>query len=258
MRLKGKLAAITAGASGMGKAASLKFAKEGATVAIIDINEAAAKDVAGQIQAEGGTAFAIRADLTNAQECRGSVANAAVKLGGLDIFWAHAGIPGTDVVEDIDLAEYDLSMSLNVRSCYLTVGEAVKHIRKRGGGSVILTASISGIVGSQLSPLYSAGKFAVVGLGKSLSLRYGPEQIRVNVICPGLTETPMLRGFMGRNSTDEQAAATQQKFVGMIPLGRVASGARTSPTWPCSWASDEIRLHHRRQAIPVDGGFTAK
>jgi NAD(P)-dependent dehydrogenase (short-subunit alcohol dehydrogenase family) len=105
------------------------------------------------------------------------------------------------VVEDIDLADYELSMSLNVRSCYLTVGEAVKHIRKRGGGSVILTASISGIVGSQLSPLYSAGKFAVVGLGKSLSLRYGPEQIRVNVICPGLTETPMLRGFMGRNST---------------------------------------------------------
>ena len=103
-------------------------------------------------------------------------------------------------------------MSLNVRSCYLTVGEAVKHIRKRGGGSVILTASISGIVGSQLSPLYSAGKFAVVGLCKSLSLRYGSEQIRVNVICPGLTETPMLRGFMGRNASDDQAAETQKKL----------------------------------------------
>src|ERR1700743_2842821 len=134
MRLQGKLAAITAGASGMGRAASLKFAKEGAKVAIIDINEAAALDVKGQIEAGGGKAYAIRADLTNAQECRGSVAEAAQKLGGLDIFWAHAGLPGTDVVEDIDLAEFDLSMNLNVRSCYLTVGEAVKHIRKRGGG----------------------------------------------------------------------------------------------------------------------------
>jgi NAD(P)-dependent dehydrogenase (short-subunit alcohol dehydrogenase family) len=256
MRLKGKLAAITAGASGMGKAASLKFAKEGASVAIIDINAAAAKDVAAQINAAGGRAIAIRADLTNAQECRGSVADAAQQLGGLDIFWAHAGIPGTDVVEDIDLAEYELSMSLNVRSCYLTVGEAVKHIRKRGGGSVILTASISGIVGSQLSPLYSAGKFGVVGLGKSLALRYGPEQIRVNVICPGLTETPMLRGFMGRNTTDDQAAATQQRFVGMIPLGRVATPEDIANT-ALFLASDES-AYITGMAIAVDGGFTAK
>jgi NAD(P)-dependent dehydrogenase (short-subunit alcohol dehydrogenase family) len=256
MRLQGKLAAITAGASGMGKAASLKFAKEGATVAIIDINEAAALEVKGQIEAAGGTAHAIRADLSNAQECRGAVADAAERLGGLDIFWAHAGIPGTDVVEDIDLAEYDLSMNLNVRSCYLTVGEAVKHIRKRGGGSVILTASISGIVGSQLSPLYSAGKFGVVGLGKSLALRYGPEQIRVNVICPGLTETPMLRGFMGRNASDAQAAETQKRFVSMIPMGRVAS-ADDIANLALFLGSDES-AYITGQAIAVDGGFTAK
>ncbi len=256
MRLQGKLAVITAGASGMGKAASLKFAKEGAKVAIVDIDEAAAIAVAKEIEAGGGTAYAIRADLTNAQECRGSIAGAAERLGGIDIFWAHAGIPGTDVVEDIDLDDYELSMSLNVRSCYLTVGEAVKHIRKRGGGSVILTASISGIVGSQLSPLYSAGKFAVVGLCKSLSLRYGPEQIRVNVICPGLTETPMLRGFMGRNASDDQAAETRKRFVGMIPLGRVASPEDIANT-ALFLASDES-AYITGVAIPVDGGFTAK
>jgi NAD(P)-dependent dehydrogenase (short-subunit alcohol dehydrogenase family) len=256
MRLQGKLAAITAGASGMGKAASLKFAKEGAKVAIIDIDEAAAVEVKKQIEAGGGTAYAIRADLTDAAQCRSSVADAVEKLGGLDIFWAHAGIPGTDVVEDIELAEYDLSMNLNVRSCYLTVGEAVKHIRKRGGGSVILTASISGIVGSQLSPLYSAGKFGVVGLGKSLALRYGPEQIRVNVICPGLTETPMLRGFMGRNASDDQAAETQKRFVGMIPLGRVASAEDIANT-ALFLASDES-AYITGVAIAVDGGFTAK
>jgi NAD(P)-dependent dehydrogenase (short-subunit alcohol dehydrogenase family) len=256
MRLANKLAVITAGASGMGKAASLLFAREGAKVAIVDINEAAATEVAGQINAAGGEAHAIPADLTNAQECRGSLAEAADKLGGIDVFWAHAGIPGTDVVEDIDLADYEFAMSLNVRSCYLTVGEAVKHIRRRGGGSVILTASISGLVGSMLSPLYSAGKFAVVGLGKSLSLRYGPEQIRVNVICPGLTDTPMLSGFMGRGATAEQAATTQARFIGMIPLGRVATPEDIAHT-ALFLASDES-AYITGVAIPVDGGLTAR
>jgi NAD(P)-dependent dehydrogenase (short-subunit alcohol dehydrogenase family) len=256
MRLKGKLAVITAGASGMGRAASLLFAREGAKVAIVDINEAAATQVAKEIAAAGGEAHAIRADLTNAQECRGSIADAAERLGGIDVFWAHAGIPGTDIVEDIDLADYEVAMSLNVRATYLTVGEAAKHIRKRGGGSVILTASISGIVGSQLSPLYSAGKFAVVGLGKSLSLRYGPEQIRVNVICPGLTDTPMLPGFMGRGATADQAAETQKRFVGMIPLGRVATPDDIAYT-ALFLASDES-AYITGIAIPVDGGFTAK
>ncbi len=256
MRLKGKLAVVTAGASGMGRAGALAFAREGAKVAIIDVNEAAALAVVAEIEAAGGTACAIRADLSNAQECRGSVAEAAERLGGIDVFWAHAGIPGTDVVEDIDLADFDFSMSLNVRSCFLTVGEAVKHIRKRGGGSVILTASIAGVVGSMLSPLYSAAKFGVVGLGKSLSLRYGPEQIRVNVICPGLTQTPMLRSFMGRNASDDQAAETQQRMTGMIPLGRVAQPEDIANA-ALFLASDESS-YITGLALPVDGGFTAK
>src|ERR1700721_36245 len=111
----------------MGKAASLLFAREGVKVAIIDINEASAVAVSREIEAGGGTAYAIRADLTNAQECRGSIAGAAEKLGGIDIFWAHAGIPGTDVVEDIDLAENDLSMPLNRPPCSLRVGAAVDN-----------------------------------------------------------------------------------------------------------------------------------
>jgi len=256
MRLQGKLAVVTAGASGMGRAGALAFAREGAKVVIIDLNEAAAREVVAEIEGKGGTAYAIRADLSNAQECRGSVAEAAEKLGGIDIFWAHAGIPGTDVVEDIDLADFDFSMSLNVRSCFLTVGEAVKHIRKRGGGSVILTASIAGVVGSMLSPLYSAAKFGVVGLGKSLALRYGPEQIRVNVICPGLTQTPMLRSFMGRNADDQQAAETQQRMTGMIPLGRVAQPEDIANAALFLASDDSVYI--TGLALPVDGGFTAK
>jgi len=256
MRLKGKLAVITAGASGMGRAASLIFAREGAKVAIVDINEAAAASVAEEIRRAGGEAHAVRADLSNSQECRSSIAEAARLLGGIDVFWAHAGIPGSDVVEDIDLADYEFAMSLNVRSTYLTVGEAVKHIRKRGGGSVILTASISGIVGSMLSPLYSAGKFGVVGLGKSLSLRYGPERIRVNVICPGLTDTPMLPGFMGRGADAKAAEETQKRFVSMIPLGRVASPEDIA--YAGLWLASDESTYVTGVALPIDGGFTAK
>lgn len=256
MRLKGKLAVITAGASGMGRAASLLFAREGAKVAIVDINEGAAGGVVEEIKRAGGEAVSVKADLSNSQECRSSVAEAARLLGGIDVFWAHAGIPGTDVVEDIELDQYEFAMALNVRATYLTVGEAVKHIRKRGGGSVILTASISGLVGSMLSPLYSAGKFGVVGLGKSLSLRYGPENIRVNVICPGLTDTPMLPGFMGRGADAKQAEETQKKFVAMIPLGRV--GKPEDIAQAALWLASDESAYVTGVALPVDGGFTAR
>jgi NAD(P)-dependent dehydrogenase (short-subunit alcohol dehydrogenase family) len=256
MRLKNKLAVVTAGASGMGRAGCLRFAKEGAKVAVVDINENGAKDVAEAIKKDGGEAFAISADLSKAEECKRAMNDAAKALGGIDVLWSHAGIPGTDAVEDIDEDKYDLAMDLNVRSVYFSVGEAVKHMRKRGGGSVVLTASISGLVGSQLSPLYSAGKFGVVGLTKSLALRYGPENIRFNVLCPGLTNTPMLREFMGRNVSDEQAAETQKVFMANIPLRRL--GQPEDVANAALWLASDESGYVTGVAIPIDGGYIAK
>ncbi len=256
MRLKNKLAVVTAGASGMGRAGCLRFAKEGAKVAVVDINEEGAKDVAEAIKKDGGEAFAISADLSKAEECKRAMNDAAKALGGIDVLWSHAGIPGTDAVEDIDEDKYDLAMDLNVRSVYFSVGEAVKYMRKRGGGSVVLTASISGLVGSQLSPLYSAGKFGVVGLTKSLALRYGPENIRFNVVCPGLTNTPMLREFMGRNVSDEQAAETQKVFMANIPLRRL--GQPEDVANAALWLASDESGYVTGVAIPIDGGYIAK
>jgi NAD(P)-dependent dehydrogenase (short-subunit alcohol dehydrogenase family) len=256
MRLRNKLAVVTAGASGMGRAGCLRFAKEGAKVAVVDLNEKGAGEVADAIKSGGGEAFVIPADLSKAEDCTQAMREAASVLGGIDVLWSHAGVPGTDEVEDIALEKYEMAMNLNVRSVYLCAGEAVKHMRVRGGGSVILTASISGLVGSQLSPLYSAGKFGVVGLAKSLALRYGPEKIRFNVVCPGLTNTPMLREFMGRSITDEEAAQTQKVFMAGIPLGRL--GQPEDVANAALWLASDESSYVTGISIPIDGGYIAK
>ncbi len=256
MRLKNKLAVVTAGASGMGRAGCIRFAKEGAKVAVVDLNAQGAKDVVDAIKAAGGEAYAITADLSKAEDCSRAMSEAAAALGGIDVLWSHAGVPGTDQVEDIPLDQYELAMNLNVRSVYLCVGEAVKHMRGRSGGSIILTASISGLVGSQLSPLYSAGKFGVVGLAKSFALRYGPEKIRVNVVCPGLTNTPMLRKFMGRNVDDAAAAQTEKVFMAGIPLGRL--GQPEDVANAALWLASDESSYVTGISIPIDGGYIAK
>ena len=166
MRLKGKLAVITAAASGMGRAGVELFACEGATVAAVDINATALKVVVGEANAKGGKVVPVVSDLSTVEGVRQSVAEAAAALGGVDVMWAHAGTPGPAAVEGLDPAEYEKAMALNVTSAVFAAGEVVEHMRKRGGGSLVFTASVSGLVGSMFSPVYSAGKFAVVGLTK--------------------------------------------------------------------------------------------
>jgi len=256
MRMKNKLAVVTAGASGMGRAGCELFAREGAKVAVVDINEKGVNEVVAAIKAAGGEACGVIADLSKHEECRRAVNDAAEKLGGIDVLWSHAGIPGTSDVEDIKIEDFELSMNLNVTSAFYSAGAAAKHMRKRGKGSIIFTASVSGIVGSQLSPLYSAGKFGVVGLTKSLALRFAPDQIRVNVVCPGLTNTPMLREFMGRGVDDAAAAETQKRFMTMIPLARLARPEDVAHA--ALWLGSDDSSYVTGVSIPVDGGFVAK
>ncbi|MGQ7440642.1 SDR family NAD(P)-dependent oxidoreductase, partial [Streptococcus suis] len=122
------------------------------------------------------------ANLLDPDACRNAVEEAAARMGGLDILWNHAGMPGQREIENLDLADYSKAMDLNVRSGLIMTGAGIPHMRKRGGGSVIFTASTAGLVGASVSPIYSAAKFAVVGMGKSLALRYAAEKIRVNVL----------------------------------------------------------------------------
>lgn len=180
MRLANKLAVVTAAASGMGRAGVELFLKEGAKVVAVDVNADALAQLKSDMTKLGYELTTIQADLSKTDQMKSSINDAAAALGGIDILWAHAGTPGPAGVEDLDLAAYEFAMSLNITSATLAAGEVIKHMRKRGGGSVIFTSSVSGIVGSMMSPIYSAAKFAVVGLTKSLAQRIrsrsGPRQ----------------------------------------------------------------------------------
>ena len=260
MRLKDKLAVITAAASGMGRPGVELFAREGATVAAVDINAAALKTVVGDVNAKegnkGGKVVPIVSDLSTVYGVRKSVDEAAAALGGIDLMWAHAGTPGPAAVEGLDPAEYEKAMALNVTSAVFAAGEVVQHMRRRGGGSLVFTASVSGLVGSMFSPVYSAGKFAVVGLTKSLAQRFAADRVRVNVVCPGPIDTPMLPGFIGRSDDKEQMAENQKKLMAAVPLGRI--GRPEEVAHAVLWLASDDASYVTGITLPVDGGYLAR
>lgn len=256
MRLANKLAVITAAASGMGRAGVELFLREGARVAAVDVNAEGLARLAADMKAGGHEIVTITADLSKPEEMRSSVNDAAAALGGIDILWAHAGIPGPGGIEALDLPAYDQAIALNVTSAALAAGEVIGHMRRRGAGSIIFTASVSGLVGSMFSPIYSAAKFAVVGLTKSLALRFAADNVRVNVVCPGLADTPMKMGFTGRSGDPAEAAANEAKMMALVPMGRPCKAEEAAHA--VLWLASDDASFVTGVALPVDGGFTAR
>jgi NAD(P)-dependent dehydrogenase (short-subunit alcohol dehydrogenase family) len=256
MRLKNKLVVITAAASGMGRAGVELFVREGASVVAVDIDAARLDEVAKGVRASGGRVHTLVADLTQRQQAREVVDEAARLLGGIDILWANAGIPGPAEVEGLDLSQYDQSIELNVTAPILATAAVVSHMRKRGGGSIVFTASISGIRGSQMSPTYSAAKFAVVGFAKSAALKYAREGIRINAICPGMTQTAMLNTFLSRKGEASEIERNSAAFLNATPLGRMARPEEVAHA--ALWLASDDASFVTGTALPVDGGLSAR
>ena len=254
MRLENKLAIVTAAASGMGRAGVERFVREGARVAAVDISADALDALVASFG--GDRVTPVVADLSTEDGARDSIDRAAAALGGCDILWAHAGMPGPASVEDLDMPAYHKAIALNVTSAALGAGRAAPHMRARGGGSIIFTASISGLVGSMMSPIYSAAKWGVVGLAKSLALALAPDNIRVNVLCPGLADTPMKLGFTGRSGDPAEAAANEVKLVAAVPLGRLVRAGEVADA--ALWLASDEASFVTGVALPIDGGFTAR
>ena len=191
--LAGKRALITGGASGIGRATALLFARGGAAVSIVDLDEAGGQAVAHKIADEGGRAIFVRCDVSQAADCQRAVQQTVEKLGGLDILFNNAGVIRRASVLETSEEEWDRVMAVNVKSVFLLSKCAIPFMAQAGGGVIINTASGWGLVGGRKAAAYCASKGAVVLLTKAMALDHGDQNIRVNCLCPGDTDTPMLR-----------------------------------------------------------------
>lgn len=191
--LQGKVALITGCASGIGRATALLFAREGAAVAVVDLDEEGGEAVTDVIRQTGGRALFQPADVTHADDCQRVVQRSVQEFGTLHILFNNAGIIRRATVLELSEADWDLVMAVNVKSIFLLCRSAIPFLKQAGGGSIINTASGWGLAGGPRAAAYCASKGAVVLLTKALAIDHGGDNIRVNCICPGDTDTPMLR-----------------------------------------------------------------
>ncbi len=251
-RLKGKRALITGAASGIGRATALLFAREGAAVSVVDLDAEGGRSVVSRIQEEGGRAIFVRGDLTRAADCESAVANTVSTLGGLDILFNNAGMVRRATVVELSEEEWDRVMAVNVKSTFLLCKYAIPVMAQAGGGVIINAASGWGLVGGPSAVSYCASKGAVVQLSKAMAIDHGPQNIRVNCVCPGDTDTPMLR------AEAEQLGEPVDRFLAQAadrPLGRI--GTPEDIAQAVLYLASDAASYVTGTALVVDGGGLA-
>jgi len=207
-RLDGKVALITGGASGIGRATAERFVREGAAVAIVDIAEASGEALAAKIADAGGEALFIRCDVTKLAECERAVRETVDRWSRLDILFNNAGVTRRESVLGTTEEEWNWVMAVNVTSVFLMSKAAIPVMLEGGGGAIVNTASGWGLVGGKDAVSYCASKGAVVQLTRAMAVDHGPDGIRVNAVCPGDTDTPMLANEAAQlGQTHEQILA---------------------------------------------------
>jgi NAD(P)-dependent dehydrogenase (short-subunit alcohol dehydrogenase family) len=250
--LTGKRALITGGASGIGEATAMLFAREGAAISVVDLDEERGWTVVRAIQEEAGGAVFVAADVTLDSDCRRAVEQTVRELGGLDILFNNAGIIRRATVEELAEAEWDQVMAVNVKSIFLMSRYGVPVMANAGGGVIINTASGWGLAGGPRAAAYCASKGAVVLLTKAMAIDHGPQNIRVNCICPGDTDTPMLRDEarqLGQSAERFLTEATDR------PLGRI--GTPDEIAQAVLYLASDASSYVTGTALVVDGGGSA-
>jgi len=249
-RFAGKSVLVTGGASGIGRATVLAFADEGADLVIADWNAEQGEQVAAEARARGTRAEFMRADVSKAADCEALVARAESLYGRLDVAFNNAGInirvaPIVDITED----EWQRIMGVNLTGVYLSMKYEIPAMKRAGGGAIINTASVGGVIGTAGVSPYCASKHAVLGLTKSVALEYIRDGVRINAICPGATRTAMLEEWF-RNPEVEKAVLAQS------PAGRIAEPSEMASV--VLFLASDAASFVAGAALMADGAFTVQ
>ena len=248
-RLAGKVAVVTGGGSGIGRAVARRFASEGAAVAVADVDGESAKAVAAEIEASGGSAFGIEVDVTDGERVRAMVDRAVSEFGGVDVLMTAAGVLGFGSVVETEPVLWNRVIAVNLTGTYLCARAAIPRMVERGGGSIVTVSSSTGAHDAAPgTAAYIASKGGVAMLTKAISVDHARQGIRANAIAPGPTDTPMLSGVM----TPEELRA----FGEAMPIGRLAQPEELAAA-ALFLASDEAS-YVTGAVFAVDGGQTAK
>lgn len=248
-KLNGKVAVITGAASGMGRATALRFAKEGAAVVLTDLNSHGGEEAVAECAAAGGKAVFQRTDVTSEADIQAAIGRATREYGRLDIMYNNAGVAGAlGPIEKVTAQDWDRSISVLLRAVFFGMKYSIPEMRKVGGGSIITTASVAGLRGVGYLAAYSAAKGAIVTLTQAVAIEVGHDRIRVNCICPGGVNTPLVhRGTRGGQE------AAEERMAKMQPIPR-AGHPEDIANMAVFLASDESEWISGT-AMVVDGGI---
>ena len=251
-RLDGKVALVTGGGSGIGRASALAFAREGARVVVVDIDTEQGQATVDTIESAGSQAMFVRADVSQRADVEAMINRTVEVYGQLDCAFNNAGIEGTVGIPISDYCEdtWDRVIDINLKGVWLCMKYELSHMLKQGGGTIVNTASVAGLVGGTFGSAYYASKHGVVGLTKAAAIEYGNSAIRVNAVCPGVIRTEMAERLIKDKQNIESSVTS------LHPLGRLGTPDEVAET--VVWLSSDAASFITGQALAIDGGYVAQ